>query len=258
MNNQISIVSICFNNLEDLKTTIAHIDKQSQPPYEHIIIDGSTTSDIKNYLKETAHPPYRTWISEPDKGISDAWNKGILKAKGDIIHLQNSGDYYYDNQVLETVGATFETHPEITWLHGQYAQYKGDVWVISGKPFDAAQTFKGFRTVGHPTMFVRKELYKKHGLFDLQYKIAMDFDFLMRIANEPFLFIEKPIAVFTPGGLSNKHIKDSMNEMTTIYTKYKGYSLKNRLWALRVIGLHKFTNTRIGKWLFQIKNADKI
>src|ERR1035437_7179337 len=133
--NRISIVTICFNNLEDLKTTIAHIDSQSIKPYEHIIIDGSSKPDIKEYLSSIKHPPYRTWISERDQGISDAWNKGILRATGDIIHLQNSGDYYFDDTILKLVTDTFEKHPEIQWLHGKYAQYKGGTWVYSGLPF---------------------------------------------------------------------------------------------------------------------------
>jgi len=253
--NRISIVTICFNNLDDLKTTIAHVDSQSLPPIEHIIIDGSTKPDIKNYLASEDLPAYRTWISEPDKGISDAWNKGILKATGDIIHLQNSGDYYFDDNILKLVTETFTQQPAIQWLHGKYAQFKGEAWVISGAPFESEKLYRGFRTTGHQSMFVRKEMYKRHGLFDLQYSICSDFDFLVRISEEPFAFVDHPLIVFTPGGVSNTMIDKTTQQMVDIYTKYKGFSLKNRLWLrVRVPLIHYITETALGGFLFRLKN----
>lgn len=159
---------------------------------------------------------------------------------------------------MSLVENTFRNNPEIKWLHGQYAQHKGGIWVISGKSFDPLKLYRGFRTVGHPTMFIKKELYKKHGLFDLDLKIAMDYAFLVRIANEKFAFIEEPLAVFTPGGQSNNLIKGSMKEMTEIYTKYKGYSFMNQLWAMRIRLLHQLTGTGFGKWLFKLKNSKNI
>jgi len=256
--NRITIITICFNNLEELKTTMAHIDAQSLKPFEHIIIDGSIKADIKNYLSSIPHPPYRTWISERDKGISDAWNKGILRATGDIIHLQNSGDYYYDNSILEKVTHAFENNPGIQWLHGKYLQYKGGTWVVTGNPFEKDKLYKGFRTTGHPTMFVRREMYDKHGLFDLNLVICSDYDFLNRVAEEPFVFMDEPLVVFTPGGQSNVLIKKSMREVVQIYTKYHGYSLKNRFWMkFRVPLLHYFSETALGGLLFRLKNRKK-
>jgi glycosyltransferase involved in cell wall biosynthesis len=257
--NRISIVTICFNNLEDLKTTISHIDKQTLLPFEHIIIDGSTKSDIKDYLSSIKHPPYRSWISERDKGISDAWNKGIRKSTGDIIHLQNSGDYYYDNTILQRVTDIYENNPGINWSHGKYAQYKGGTWIYTGDPFEKSKLYRGFRTIGHPTMFVRREMYDRHGLFDVNLAICADFDFLCRISSEPFKFIDYPLVVFTPGGASNVLINTSMKEMEQVYTKYFGHSIRNKLWLrVRVPLLHYFTETGLGKFLFKLKNRSKI
>ena len=257
--NRISIITICFNNPEDLKITIRHIDTQSLLPYEHIIIDGSTKPDIKDYLGATVHPAYRTWISERDKGISDAWNKGILLSTGDIIHLQNSGDYYFDNSILQRVTDTFQDNPEIQWTHGKYAQYKGDTWIITGQPFERNKLYRGFRTTGHPTMFVRREMYDKHGLFDLTLPICSDFDFLMRVSVEPFAFIDYPIIVFTPGGQSNVLIRKGTQETVRVYTRYRGFSLKNWFWLrVRVPMLHYFTETTLGSMLFRMKNKSKL
>lgn len=255
--NEISIVTICFNNLDELKATMERIDSQTLLPYEHIIIDGSTKPDIREFLQKTNHPPYRKWISEPDKGISDAWNKGVKRANGDVIHIQNSGDLYFDNTVLQRVKEVFDKNSGIKWAHGKYVQHRGGMWVVTGHPFDKDKLYKGFRTTGHPTMFVKKEVYDKHGLFNLEYKICMDYDFLVRIAEEPFLFMDFTIAIFVPGGQSNNLIRGSVREMVKIYTRHFGWSLKNRLWAQRVMLLHLLTGTKLGEFLFTIKNKFK-
>jgi len=258
MSIRISIVTICFNNPEELKETISAIDAQLEKPFEHLIIDGSTNTEIKDYLENTPQPTYRSWLCERDKGISDAFNKGILRSTGDVIHLQNSGDYYYDNEVLKLVKKEFETKPEIKWLHGKYVQYRGGVWVVSGKPFDRKKLYRGMRTIGHPAMFVKKELYDKYGLFDINKKIAMDYDFLVRIADEPFSFIERPLIKFLPGGVSDKKMKEGLQEARESYFKYKGFDAKLVLWQWRIILLHEITKSGIGKMLFRLKNRKKI
>ena len=95
---KLSIVTICFNNLQDLITTCKSVDDQHLKPFEHIIINGSTNSEIKNWYESSNHPSYRIIINELDGGISDAFNKGISKATGDVIHLLNSGDIYFDEK----------------------------------------------------------------------------------------------------------------------------------------------------------------
>ena len=80
--NRISVITICFNNLEDVISTCQSVDIQVEKPFEHLIIDGSTSPAIKNYLETNTQPAYRRWISEKDDGISDAFNKGVLNASG--------------------------------------------------------------------------------------------------------------------------------------------------------------------------------
>ena len=258
MSVRISIITICFNNLEELKDTISAVDAQQEKPFEHIIIDGSSNNEIKGYLENNPQPAYRSWLCERDNGISDAFNKGIMRSKGDVIHLQNSGDYYYDNEALKVVKHEFETMPNIKWLHGKYVQYRGGVWVVSGKPFDPKKLYRGMRTIGHPAMFVKKELYDKYGLFDINKKIAMDYDFLVRIADEPFSFINRPLIKFLPGGVSDKKMKDGLREARESYFKYKGFNSKMIIWQWRIALLHEFTKSGIGKMLFKWKNSKKI
>ena len=257
MQDKLSIVSICYNNLEELQLTCQRIDEQTLLPYEHWIIDGSTNDDIKVWLLNNPQPAYRHSIHESDKGISDAFNKGINRCSGDIIHIQNSGDYYYDKGVLELVSHHFQLHPDITWLHGRYAQYRGGIWMLAGLPFERGKLYRGMRTIGHPTVFVRRELYQKYGLFEIDKKIAMDYDFIVRIADEPFGFIHKPLVYFTPGGVSEQKIKAGLAEVRASYIKYIGKDFRLILWGWRIVLLNIFTRTAIGRWWFGRKNRKK-
>lgn len=259
MKHRLSVVSICFNNLADLQTTIRSVSAQRRLPYEHLIIDGSTDGLIKNFLENNPHPPYIRWFSEPDEGISDAFNKGIARAKGDIVHLLNAGDYYYQNTATAAALEAFEKDTKLQWLHGKYVQFRGGSWVISGTPFSPRLLYRGMRQTGHPTFFVKKEVYKKCGGFKPTLKIAMDYDLLMRIAGEKFLFLPTPLTVFTPGGISNREINQSLRETRKIYESYRGISPKCRLWMLRTALLAWFTQKTIpGKILFRQKNRQKV
>src|ERR1700760_2512236 len=97
--NTISVITICFNNLADLQQTCASIDRQTVLPDEHWVINGSTQTDIAQWLEQNPQPSYRKWINERDKGISDAFNKGISKATCGITHLLHAGDVYAMNDV---------------------------------------------------------------------------------------------------------------------------------------------------------------
>jgi glycosyltransferase involved in cell wall biosynthesis len=251
--NTISIITICFNNLEELKQTCLSVDSQTYLPYEHIIIDGSTGPDIKSWLMTNGNPPYRKWISEKDQGISDAFNKGIRLAGGEIISTLNSGDSLYDNSVLKKVQDAFIKNPTARWCHGKLYLYRGDQWVTVGKPFDPEKLYRGMRSVFHPTMYVKKELYNRYGLYDLNIKIAMDYDFLCRIARENFIFLEEPLAKFDPRGLSSNQYLEAMHESFASYKKYFGHSAKQRFWGWRLTFLHHLIHTPAGKWLYRLK-----
>lgn len=250
----ISTVTICFNNLPDLIATIKSVDSQIVLPAEHLIIDGSTNSEIKDFLENSPQPKYRKWICERDKGISDAFNKGVKNSKNEIIHLLNSGDCYYDETVIEKVTKAFESNPDIKWLHGKFVQFRAGMWVLTGKPFESKKLYRGIRTVGHPSMFVKRALYNQYGLYSLDKKIAMDYDFLVRIRLEKFIFLDYPLVRFSPEGVSEKNIDAGLKEVEESYNKYIGKSLKQKLWMLRIKALHALTGTRLGSMIFKIKN----
>lgn len=256
--NRISVITICFNNLEDVISTCRSVDVQVEKPFEHLIIDGSTTPAIKNHLETSIQPAYRRWISEKDDGISDAFNKGVLNAKGDIVVMLNSGDTFYNDAVLGIVSAEFEGDKSLQWLHSKYKLHRGDTWIIIGKPFAKSKMYRGMRSICHQTMFVKKVLHDKYGLYDKQFKIAMDYDFLLRIANEKFIFLETPLVNFAPAGTSSINYSGSLQEIKESYRKYYGNSIFLEIWQLRLKLLHYLLGTKIGKLLFKVKTGLKL
>ncbi len=250
----ISIISICYNNLDELRVTMKSIDIQSVLPLEHIIVDGSSNGGVREFLESNPQPSYRKWVCEPDKGISDAFNKGILRSSSEITHLLNAGDFYFDDEALMKVSAAFDSDPDLQWLHGKYCQLRGGISVVSGKPFDRELLYRGMRQVGHPTMFVKRALYEKHGFFDLNKKIAMDYDFLLRIRDEKFLFLDEVLVKFAPEGVSEKNVDAGLKEVQESYEKYIGASLKQKLWFTRIKTLNGLMRTGVGKALFRMKN----
>ncbi len=257
MGTTLSVITICFNNPEELITTCNSVDQQTLLPEEHLIIDGSTNKEIINRLTSTSQPSYRKWIHEEDKGIADAFNKGIKNSTGEITHLLNAGDIYADNNAIKIFLSFFQEEPQLMWMHSNYIQHRGNIEIISGNSFDKDQLWKGMRQVAHPTMFVKKEIYDRHGFFNDQLKIAMDYDMLVRMRNEKFRYIDKPLLRFAPGGISDLQFYKGLEEVKYSYQKYIGGNTKQTLWQLRQKMLHIFMQTGIGKIWFNLKNRKK-
>jgi len=252
---KLSIVTICFNNPQDVITSCASVDMQTTKPFEHLIIDGSSKPGVKEWLEGNKQPAYRRWICERDKGIADAFNKGIRNAKGDIIYLLNSGDKIYDQTVLEKVMGTFERDASIGWVNGKLQIFRAGMWTTTGKPFEKSKLYRGMHGIFHPTMYVKKEVYDRHGEYDLNIKYAMDYDYLCRLADEKSAFIDAPLAIFDPTGRSSTEYEASTKEMFACYRKYFGQSLKQTLWGWRLMASFKLLNSPVGAMLYKLKVA---
>lgn len=254
----ISVITICYNNLHVTKATCASIEIQELPPFEHIIIDGSSNNEIKSYLESQRQPAYRKWICEPDKGIADAFNKGLALATGDVVVMLNSGDTLFDESVLEKVTDLFRKNPTISWMHGRYQLVRGNKQVIIGKPYEKAKLYRGMRSICHQTMFYRKHLHDRYGLYDVAEKIGMDYDFLCRIADEPFVFTEAVLINFAPAGTSSVNYLASLKDARRIYEKYYGRSFKLWLWQIRLRILHYLLKSPVGELLYSLKTKMKL
>lgn len=255
MSVQLSIVTICYNNLADLQASCQSVDEQTVLPFEHIIINGSTEQAINQWLSSQPQPGYRKWLSEADKGIADAFNKGVRLSTGNLLLMLNAGDLLSNKQVLGEVLPHFEKDSELMWLHGMYQYQRAGLWVVLGKPFNKALLYRGMRSICHQTMYYRKTLHNKYGVYDPGYRIAMDFDFVVRIRDEKMLFVQKVLAIFAPGGTSMQQMERILTENTRIVHKHLGNSLKHRLWTLRQRALIWLLQTRAGKGLYRLKVA---
>lgn len=253
MTPAISVITICFNNLQDVLATCASVDIQQQKPFEHLIIDGSTTPAIKNYLEQNPQPGYRRWICEPDNGIADAFNKGVTHVKGNIVVMLNSGDTFFDEVAVGKADIAFQKDTALQWLHSKYQLVRGNQKVIIGKPFEKSKLYRGMRSICHQTMFVKKELHDRYGLYDVSEKIGMDYDFLCRIANEPFTFLPVTLVNFSPAGTSSVQYLRALKDAKRIYEKYYGTNFMLRLWQVRLKLLYYLLRSPIGNFLYKIK-----
>ncbi len=254
----ISIITICFNNLSELIATSKSVDNQLQKPFEHIIIDGSTTNEIKYYLENNPQPLFRKWLYERDKGIADAFNKGIRLSAGKVLVMLNSADTLFDKHALQTVTKTFAENSSAKWLHGKYQLERGNQKVIIGKPFEKNKLYRGMRSICHQTMFIKKELHDLYGYYDTNEKIGMDYDFLCRIADEPFVFINKPLVSYAPAGISSTSYIQSLKDAKRIYEKHYGKNILLNLWQFRLMTLHYLLKSPVGNFLYKIKTKLKL
>ena len=249
---KLSIITICFNNLQELIKTCNSVDCQLEKPFEHIIINGSTNNEIKDWFNTQSYNNYRLILNERDSGIFDAFNKGILMAKGDVVHILNSGDVYYDENATRIVAKQFIDLPDVKWVSGNILMHRGGNWVNIGKPFDKKQVYKGMRATSHPTWFVKKELYERLGLYK-NYSIAMDYDMMCRIKEEPYAYIKYTLVKFDQSGVSNSRYLDSLKQNIEVYESNFGFSLKSRFWQFRLKLLYLFLQTWVGKKALSLK-----
>lgn len=226
----VSVITVVYNGESSLEQTILSVIGQTYKNIEYIIVDGGSTDNtleiIKKYEDKIAY-----WRSEPDNGISDAFNKGVAFATGDIIGIINADDWYETDAVASVVA---HYKPGLL-LHGNLQYWKENGSRGMNVTPNAA-LLKQEMTINHPTVFIEKQVYDKLGTFDTSYKLAMDYHLLLRIqrAGLPFIHINKTIAHMRLGGSSSNWI-DSYREIKRAKEEILGDSLKHHavyLWQV--------------------------
>ncbi|MDR3340326.1 MAG: glycosyltransferase [Candidatus Symbiothrix sp.] len=202
----ISIITVTYNAINDLEQTMQSVFAQTYPNIEYIIIDGGSIDGTINIIRK-----YKArlsfWASEKDKGIYDAMNKGIRQSKGELIGMINAGDYY-EPDAVQVMVAAYHQHPDDAIFHGNInlLNEDGTFFKIKKPNPDLSQFYKGM-SIYHPTLFVKKTVYFHDNLYNINYKIAADFDFIVRnyLAGTRFYYVDKVIANFKQGGYSVKN-----------------------------------------------------
>ncbi len=206
----VSLITIVHNGKKHLEQTIQSVLDQTYPNIEYIIIDGGSTDGtvelIEKYEDRLAY-----WVSEPDNGISNAFNKGIRQAKGGLIGIINADDWY-EQDAIENVVAHYD---KAAIFYGKLNYWTVDNQCII-KENDHTKLAKNItsRTISHPTVFVKRKVYEKIGLFNENFKIAMDYEFLLRAYQSGISFynVNEVLANFRAGGVSGQSLVPAIRE----------------------------------------------
>lgn len=256
MTDKISVITISFNSIKTIEKTFQSVLSQSYRPLEYVLVDGKsedgTIELIKKYIPIFENEGIEVvFKSEEDRGISDAFNKGIERASGKIIGIINSDDQLAKN-AIEKVAEAFE---------------REDVGVVCGDCcwFDKTNNLSYIRkskmnlkklkyemVLMHPTCFVRKEIYEKYGTFDVELKYAMDKDLMARFYRNgvQFFYIPEVITYMMAGGASDINSKNVFNEGITV-------AVRNGVPKLYAVVRSRYKMLRL-KIVNRIKKSEKV
>ena len=203
---KISIITPVYNAEKSIERTIQSVlNQKNNLELEYIIIDGGSTDKTLEIINR--YSPELSVISEKDKGVYDAMNKGVSIATGDIIGIINSDDWYNDG-ALKVVEEAFTKNLDVSIIHSPVNNYLGEKFLSTFQPGNLENLLFKI-TVAHPSCFVKRELYNQIGGFDLSYSIAADYDFIFRAytSGAKFLKVDFPLASFSMDGISSKKIQ---------------------------------------------------
>ena len=202
----ISIITVVFNGEKYLEETIQSVINQTYPNVEYIIIDGGSTDGTLDIIKKYEHA-IDYWVSEPDRGIYDAMNKGIVLKMGKWVAFLGAGDVYTDYATQTYVNEIWQSE-DIEYISSKIGITKGENFLRTvGCKWDW-KIFSKYMNVGHVGSMHNEQLFKKLGLFDIKYNIAGDYDFLLRSGDKlRALFIDQVLAYMDAKGVSNSNIK---------------------------------------------------
>ena len=275
---KISIITATYNSRKHLPSVLESIRQQSYPNLEHILVDGGSNDGTVEYLRQCKLPLYI--ISESDQGIYDALNKGIQRATGDIIGFLHSDDLLASPQTLENIANAFSnfssfekkiglisenddraSFPPLGGIKGGFPSggregasiLYGDLVFIDqqdptkvvrywqSQSFKPAMLRRGWMPP-HPTLFMRREVYEKHGLFNIHLKCAADYDYILRVFQDKTLnihYLPEVITKMRMGGVSTKGIRNLLNKKKEDYWVLKNNKMPNPLWILLAKNIRK-------------------
>lgn len=179
---KLTLLTACYNSAATIGDTLRSVNAQDYRDLEHVIIDGASRDETVSICEQVGERITRI-VSEPDKGIFDAYNKGLTHATGEVIGFINSDDYYATNRVASQVMQAFEdpsvdaVHADLVYVDPANTSRVERHW--RSKPITKRALSSGF-IPAHPTVFLRRAVYERIGNFDLSYRLAADYEFLLR------------------------------------------------------------------------------
>ena len=209
---KISIITVCFNSEDTIRDTIESVLSQTHPDIEYIIVDGASSDNTLSIIQEYQDQISKV-VSEPDKGIYDAMNKGIQLATGHFVGILNSDDVFFDQDTIKGLVDFFRSNPE---LDGAYA----DLVYVQRDRLDKVSRYYTSRNFHpwqirfglifpHPTLYVKPELFRKLGYYRLDYRVAADFEMMARLITNGVNLARNPLVMvkMREGGISSTGFK---------------------------------------------------
>jgi len=236
MNNPLfSIITICYNAEATLERTIQSVLAQTYPNVEYIVVDGASKDNTLAIINRY-RPQLSKVVSEPDKGLYDAMNKGIGLATGDYLCFLNAGDTFFSANTLQEMVATLPADRQPDVIYGETALVDAEGHFVRMRRLQAPEvlTWRSFRQgmlVCHQAFFARRELVP---LYDLQYRFSADFDWCIRIMKQSHLLHNTHLTLvnYLDEGLTTRNQKASLKERFRIMAKHYGLfsTLLHHLW----------------------------
>ncbi|MBQ7631921.1 MAG: glycosyltransferase [Paludibacteraceae bacterium] len=207
---KISIITITYNSAHSLPRTIDSVLSQTYPDIEHVIVDGASSDGTREIIAAyaKAHPNVR-WVSEKDKGIYNALNKGIAMASGDVIGFLHSDDVFFSPDSIGQIAAAFASS-EADVVYGDLQYCRGEKVIRRWKSNDFQPSALKFGWMPpHPTVYVRSKVYQEVGEYDEWFHISADYDMMLRIFSAGYKtqYIPAVLVSMETGGASNRNTK---------------------------------------------------
>ena len=212
----ISLITATYNSGKTVEDTLRSVLAQTYKEIDYWVVDGGSKDDSMDIVRkyEPLFGGRLHWISEPDRGIYDAMNKGISHSTGDVVGILNSDDHFTSNDVLERVAAEMQADNTLDAVYGDIHFIKDGapdriVRYYSSKPFRPFWLRFGFMPA-HPSFYARREVFEKHGLYSLDYKIAADYDMMVRLFLKHRIkakYMPMDFVTMLMGGLSTKGVR---------------------------------------------------
>ena len=205
---KITLITLTYNSQDTVLKTLNSVVNQKNKEFEHLIIDGKSIDSTLTIVKNNS--PESKIISETDKGIYDAFNKGIKNSKFEVIGFLNSDDIFYDENSLKIIASAFDENTDCVFGDLIYTNDQNQIkrkW--KGSPFIRG-TFKKGWMPAHPTFYCRRSVYEKLGLYNDSYKIAGDFELMLRFFEKHQIkskYIPQTLVNMKVGGVSNKSLQ---------------------------------------------------
>lgn len=207
-----TLITATYNSAATIATCIASVHHQTHPDIEHIIIDGASKDNTLELIRSMPNRVAKI-VSEPDKGIYDAMNKGIALATGEVVGILNSDDLLCDPEAIEKVVRVFEADPSLDAVYADlyYVDQQDTNKIVrrwtSGekKPFS-----KGWHPA-HPTLYIKKKVYDAYGLFNLDFSLAADFEIMLRFIEKHQIklhYLPERFVKMRLGGATNKNLNN--------------------------------------------------